>query len=93
MKISSVQLAKFNSNQTNINNSNQVSNEAKKQEGIDILLDKVKNPSDVNDCVAVPRGIFKAYILLMTSTGLSAVSSFIPKKDITSLYLWIFRCR
>ena len=26
------------------------------------LLAKVQNQSDVNDCVAVPRGIFKAYL-------------------------------
>ena len=33
-----------------------------KREFIDIIADNVRNPRDVNDCVAVPRGIFKAYI-------------------------------
>ena len=32
-----------------------------KREFIDIIADNVRNPRDVNDCVAVPRGIFKAY--------------------------------
>ena len=31
-----------------------------KREFIDIISDNVRNPRDVNDCVAVPRGIFKA---------------------------------
>ena len=34
----------------------------KKREFIDVIADNVKNPRDVQDCVAVPRGIFKAYI-------------------------------
>ena len=51
-----------------------------KREFIDIIADNVRNPRDVNDCVAVPRGIFKAYILLMAGTGLMAMSNFLPKK-------------
>ncbi len=50
------------------------------RELIDVLMDKVKNPRDVNDCVAVPRGIFKAYISLMAGTGLMAISNLLPKK-------------
>lgn len=53
---------------------------AKKREFIDVITDSVKNPRDVNDCVAVPRGIFKAYISLMTGTALNAMSNFLPKK-------------
>lgn len=52
----------------------------KKREIIDVIADGVKNPRDVNDCVAVPRGIFKAYIALMAGTALMAVSNFLPKK-------------
>lgn len=40
-----------------------------KREFIDIISDNVRNPRDVNDCVAVPRGIFKAYIYLMAGSG------------------------
>lgn len=52
----------------------------KRREIIDVIADNVRNPRDVNDCVAVPRGIFKAYISLMTGTALMAISNFIPKK-------------
>ena len=37
----------------------------KKREFIDILTDSVTNPRDINDCVAVPRGLFKAYMLII----------------------------
>ena len=57
------------------NNESQVS--PKKREFIDILTDSVKNPRDINDCVAVPRGIFKAYILIMTGSALLALSNLI----------------
>jgi len=53
--------------------------EAQPLEFIDKLLDKVKNPNDANDCVSVPRGIFKAYICLMTGTGLGAIAGLMPK--------------
>ena len=51
-----------------------------KREFIDVIADNVKNPRDVNDCVAVPRCIFKAYISLMAGTALNAMSNFLPKK-------------
>lgn len=51
-----------------------------KREFIDIIVDNVKNPRDVQDCVAVPRGIFKAYIYLMAGSGLISISNFLPAK-------------
>lgn len=51
-----------------------------KREFIDVIADGVKNPRDVNDCVSVPRGIFKAYILLMAGSSLMLISSALPKK-------------
>ena len=51
-----------------------------KREFIDIIADNVKNPRDVQDCVAVPRGIFKAYIYLMAGSGLLSLSNFLPAK-------------
>lgn len=59
---------------------NQNESQPKKREIIDVIVDKVKNPRDVNDCVAVPRGIFKAYIALMAGTGLMTMANFLPKK-------------
>ena len=51
----------------------------KKHEFIDIIADNVRNPRDVRDCVAVPRGIFKAYIYLMLGSGLISIANFLPK--------------
>jgi len=48
-----------------------------KRELIDVITDSVKNPRDVNDCVAVPRGIFKAYMLIMSGSALLTLSSLI----------------
>ena len=53
---------------------------AKKREFIDIIADNVKNPRDVQDCVAVPRGIFKAYILLMAASSLMLIAAATPNK-------------
>lgn len=51
-----------------------------KREFIDKLTDAVKNPRDVNDCVAVPRGIFKAYLFIMGGFGLLGISGALPQK-------------
>ena len=66
-------------------NTNQITNfkssETKpKREFIDLISDNVRNPRDVNDCVAVPRGIFKAYIYLMIGSALITAASFVPEK-------------
>lgn len=51
-----------------------------KREFIDKLTDAVRNQRDVNDCVAVPRGIFKAYLLIMGGFGLLGISGALPQK-------------
>lgn len=48
-----------------------------KREFIDKFTDAVMNPRDVDDCVAVPRGIFKAYLLIMSGSALLTLSSLI----------------
>lgn len=53
---------------------------AKKHEIIDYLVDNVRNPRDVEDCVAVPRGIFKAYIYLMAASSLMLIAAALPQK-------------
>lgn len=50
-----------------------------KREFIDVLTDNVKNPRDVNDCVAVPRGIFKAYLYLMAGSSTMMLANFLPQ--------------
>ncbi len=52
----------------------------KKREFIDIIADNVRNPRDVEDCVVVPRGIFKAYILLMAGSSLMLTAAALPQK-------------
>lgn len=52
-----------------------------KREFIDVFTDAVKNPRDVNNCVAVPRGIFKAYLLIMSGSAVLALSNLIPNKN------------
>lgn len=54
--------------------------EAKKPEFIDKLLNTVQNQDDVNDCVAVPRGIFKAYLWIMLGFGLIGIGGALPEK-------------
>lgn len=54
--------------------------EPKKREFIDKLMGVVQNQEDVNDCVAVPRGIFKAYLWIMTGFGLIGVGGALPAK-------------
>ena len=54
--------------------------EAKKPEFIDKLMSVVQNQDDVNDCVAVPRGIFKAYLWIMGGFGLLGISGALPQK-------------
>lgn len=73
-----MKILKIKSNQTFGNTPSQ--EQPKKRELIDVITDNVRNPRDVNDCVAVPRGIFKAYISLMAGTGLMAMSNYLPKK-------------
>ena len=53
----------------------------KKHEFIDRFTDSVRNPRDVNDCVAVPRGIFKAYLFIMSGSAILALSNLIPSKN------------
>ena len=54
--------------------------QAKKPEFIDKFLDEIRNQSDINDCVAVPRGIFKAYLWIMSGFGLLGISGALPQK-------------
>ena len=60
--------------------SGSVASQAKKPEFIDGFLNTVRNQDDINDCVAVPRGIFKAYLWIMTGFGLIGISGALPQK-------------
>ena len=58
----------------------QTSKEKKKPEFIDKFIGVVQNQDDVNDCVAVPRGIFKAYLWIMLGFGLIGIGNSLPAK-------------
>ena len=51
-----------------------------KPEFIDKLTAAIRNQRDVNDCVAVPRGIFKAYLFIMGGFALLGISGALPQK-------------
>ena len=72
MKITEIKEYNFCSNTKN--------STPQKREFIDVITDAVKNPRDINDCVAVPRGIFKAYIFIMGGSALLALAALTPKK-------------
>lgn len=72
-----MKIQKINS-QLNFKNTTQ--NSTPKPELIDKLMGIVKNQSDVNDCVAVPRGIFKAYLWIMGGFGLLGIGGALPQK-------------
>ena len=52
----------------------------RKPEFIDKFLGTIRNQDDINDCVAVPRGIFKAYLWIMGGFGLLGISGALPQK-------------
>ena len=52
-------------------------NKKNRREFIDVFTDAIKNQRDVDDCIAVPRGIFKAYIFIMSGSALLTLSTLI----------------
>ena len=57
---------------------------SKNPELIDKLMSVVRNQDDVNDCVAVPRGIFKAYLWIMGGFGLLGIAGALPAKMVNT---------
>ena len=75
MHVSKIQSNTFSKGEINYNN------RRNKPEFIDRFADSVRNPRDINDCIAVPRGIFKAYLLIMSGSALLALANLIPEKN------------
>ena len=79
MNVSKIQnTTNFYNNKNNYRNCN--NQKLQKREFIDVLTDNIRNPRDVNDCVAVPRGIFKAYLYLMAGSSTMMLANFLPQK-------------
>ena len=75
MKVSQIQSQNFKNTKVQQNKK-----EPKKREFIDKLMGVVQNQQDVNDCIAVPRGIFKAYLWIMSGFGLIGIGNALPEK-------------
>ena len=75
-----MRIQKIQSNYTFKSSSETTQGQNKKPEFIDSFLNLVKNQDDVNDCVAVPRGIFKAYLWIMSGFGLIGIAGALPTK-------------
>ena len=65
---------------TTFKNNNVSAETNKKHEFIDKFMGVIRNQDDINDCVAVPRGIFKAYLWIMGGFGLLGISGALPQK-------------
>lgn len=55
---------------------------SKKEKFTDKFSSKIKNSADLNDCVAVPRSVFKGYLAFMLGTTIAYVANYIPNKKI-----------
>lgn len=65
--------------QSNINNFKS-NTEQKKENFTDKFSSRIKNSADLNDCVAVPRSVFKGYLAFMLGTAALTLGSFLPTK-------------
>ncbi len=54
--------------------------EQPKEKFTDKFSSRIKNSADLNDCVAVPRSVFKGYLAFMLGTGALTLGSFLPQK-------------
>ena len=50
-----------------------------KEKFTDKFSSKIKNSADLNDCVAVPRSVFKGYLAFMLGTAALTLGSFLPQ--------------
>lgn len=55
-----------------------------KEKFTDKFSSRIKNSADLNDCVAVPRSVFKGYLAFMLGTGALTLGSFLPQKAKTT---------
>ena len=52
----------------------------KKESFTDKFSTRIKNSADLNDCVSVPRSVFKGYLAFMLGTAALTLGAFIPQK-------------
>ena len=71
-----------NINNFKIQHQNTVSKQPQKNKLTDKFETKLKNSADLNDCIAVPRTIFKGYLGVMFGTALATVASLLSKSKV-----------
>ncbi len=50
-----------------------------KEKFTDKFSTRIKNSADLNDCVSVPRSVFKGYLAFMLGTAALTMGTFIPQ--------------
>ncbi len=77
MKVQSIQhQSNFKSTETQLNYYSKP-----KEKFTDKFSTKIKNSADLNDCVAVPRSVFKGYLAFMLGTSALTLGTFIPQSS------------
>ncbi len=61
------------------NNFNFKSTTQGKEKFTDKFSSRIKNSADLNDCVSVPRSVFKGYLAFMLGTAALTMGTFIPQ--------------
>ena len=59
---------------------NSVQQKELKESFTDKFSTRIKNSADLNDCVSVPRSVFKGYLAFMLGTSALTIGTFIPQK-------------
>ena len=59
-----------------------VNKQEKKAKFTDKFETKLKNSADLNDCIAVPRTIFKGYLGVMFGTALASIAGLLNKSKL-----------
>ncbi len=70
----------FSNATASLKNQKNNENTTNKNDFLDKFYTSIKNSSDLNDTVAVPRTIFKGYLAFMTGTALSGISAMAKNK-------------
>lgn len=53
-----------------------------KEKLTDKFSSRIRNSADLNDCVAVPRSVFKGYLAFMLGTTMVFLGNYIPNKKL-----------
>lgn len=80
---------KLNNSQNNSATTSGIMSKKQKKDIIDIISEKTISDREVNDCVTMPKAIFKGYLCFTAGTALSSISSMF-KENKYAKYLNVF---